>query len=305
MISPQTTLTLALTLVQLSISFSYVVGFVYYTRDGIISTITLWASFFYIITAFFGALITWPLSTYLRFGRRPTVLAALLLSTLACILEISGTQTAWATLIAGRFIESFAAGMLTVLTLLWQVEVAAAASRGRRVAILYTGAAVGTALGTWMTYAVSFANSNTTSSQIALGLQFIGLAIAGIATFFANESWRWALSKNQTDRARHLFTVFHPHLSISAIESRFETARFHAHQTVATKGLRISGHQSSKGGSSLHAYRRLSLAILLQLATSLSGIQVADLFYLGSSVISLFPTKSQSLWYLPSTRITR
>lgn len=276
MFNPQTRLTLALTLLSFSVAFNLSVA-----SSGFGSTagfiVPTWGSIVYDITAFFGALLTWPISAFLNVGRKTTAFVAIAFSTLACILEIAGVDTAWGSFIAGRFIQGFAAGITTTVALLWQVEVSPPESRGRRVAILFIGTAVGFVLGAWMLYAFSFVDSEG-PDRIPVRLQFIILAVAGVAVFFAHDSWRWSLSKGQTDRARALFTVYHPNFPASVIEARFEVIQLHTRQAASMQGLGSCTGRSTSTKLSLHPYRRLFLGTALQLASSFSGIQVATAY---------------------------
>lgn len=284
MFNPHTTLTLALTLLFFSIAFNLSVA-----SFGVGSTasflVPVWGSIVYSITAFFGALLTWPFNVFLNVGRKTTVFVAISFSTLACILEIASIEAALGAFIAGRFIQGFAAGISTTVALLWQTEVSPPESRGRRVAVLLIGNSAGFAIGAWIVYAFSFVDTEG-SQRIPLGLQFVVLAATAIAVFFTHDSWRWSLSKGQTDRARALFTIFHPHLPASLIETRFEAIHLHTRQAATMKGLKSCSGRSPPSKVSLHPYRRLFLGTALQLASSLSGVQVATL-YLYNAVTGL------------------
>ncbi len=165
-----------------------VVASAYSTRDddGYYLTAYLWGFIFFPVGLFVGALAAWPLSA--RLGRRPVIMAAIAVSVFGGILSLSAGP--YGLLIAGFLVGSLASGVIWVIAIVWQVEVAEAGHRGRRVVTLYIAAFAGSAFAAWMNLAFTFTGSYDTRTRAPIGLQLIFLVPAAILIYFSSESWR-------------------------------------------------------------------------------------------------------------------
>lgn len=279
MLKAQNVLTLALAIVLFSVNFNLQISVdlqyeAYYAPDIESGGVGFFDSL-YGVSAFTGALSIWPISAFTTIGRKYTTFIAIGISVLASIIEISGRS--YDQHLAGHVIDGFGQGMIYVVAFLWQVEMAEERHRGKRVAYLIVGAMTGSAVGSWIvdgteTKIEDFV-SPTLTWQVPIGLQFIPLFFAAVATYFATESWRWLLSKHQPDRARQIYTTLNSRSSLSAVNVEFDAVQAHVRATQFSGGVALCTRSGSKSGThSLQPWRRIFLACLLQIAASLSGL---------------------------------
>ena len=276
----QNQLTLALALVLFSANFNLQISInlqyeAYYAPDVDESVVGLFV-LLYAVSAFAGALAVWIISAFTTIGRRYTTFIAIGISLLAAIIEISGPS--YDQHLAGHIIDGFGAGMMYVVAFLWQVEVAEERHRGKRVAYLIVGAMTGSAVGSWVVEGTEKKIEDFYMSwQVPVGLQFIFLSIAAVATYCTTESWRWLLSKEQPDRARHIFTTLKTQIPSSGINSEFDAVQAHVRAIQSSPGLVACTKSRSKSGiPSLQPWRRIFLCCLLQIAASLSGMSTIN-----------------------------
>ena len=287
MLKAQNTLMLALGIVLFSVNFNLQISSnlqyeAYYTPNN-----ESFVGFFvllYAVSAFAGALAVWPISAFTTIGRRYTTFIAIGISVLASIIEISGPS--YDQHLAGHIIDGFGAGMIYVVAFLWQVEMAEERHRGKRVAYLIIGAMTGSAVGSWVVEGtetkIARFTSPTLTWQVPVGLQFIFLFFAAIATYVTTESWRWLLSKEQPDRARHIFTTLESYIPSSEINSEFDAVQGHVRAVQFFPGLASCIKSRPVSGTrSLQPWRRIFIACLLQIAASLSGLTTINIM-LGS-----------------------
>ncbi|KAJ5856432.1 MFS sugar transporter [Penicillium soppii] len=150
--------------------------------------------------AFFGCFLISPIASWL--GRRTGLIISSVIFTIGTILQVINTGTL-GTFYAGRVIAGLGIGAATVLIPMYSAEMSPKEIRGRLGACFQLFFALGVTVAYWVTYAVSYDQSDGTSQwQTALGLQLLGstLLMAGMCT--VKESARWLAAKGRTEKAR-------------------------------------------------------------------------------------------------------
>lgn len=185
------------TLALISLYFS--IGYVGNTKNAILESSTaaaifvtamesLYLTIAYIVSMVAGAIVVWPVSNAFGIGRRISCLIAIGVLLLAAILAIS--VSSYPQMVASQVFYGLSIGMLYVVGILWRVETAPAARRGRDVVLLWVAASAGGALAEWIQFGFSFTYTHV-RWRVPLALQMLPILATVAMIWRADESWRY------------------------------------------------------------------------------------------------------------------
>ncbi|KAJ6785215.1 hypothetical protein PWT90_02949 [Aphanocladium album] len=185
-----------------------------------------------LLTAWFGSLINGPIAD--RFGRKGSMLAAVVVFTLGSALQAAAKTTA--VLFSGRAIAGLAVGMLTMIVPMYMSEVSTAGIRGTLVVLQQLSITLGILVSYWLEYGTQYiggvrcapdipytggtpdkpkfdprfdvgppghrcSGQSQAAWRVPFALQIVPALILGVGMLFYPESPRYHLMRHQEDAA--------------------------------------------------------------------------------------------------------
>ncbi|KAL6242231.1 high affinity glucose transporter [Rhinocladiella similis] len=207
-----------------------------------------------------------------RFGRRITII-------LSCVIYLVGQAILVAAqnrdmFIAGRVINGFGAGPLFQTMAFYTAEITPAQVRGRVVATLNAGIALGILVAYWVQYGFLDVSGNA-AWRSCFSLQLVPGVVVAVIMFWRAESPRWLVQHDRQEEALQVLADLHAHgdTTNNMVRSEFEEIRVvvNLEKTSATPP-----YFSLVFGRELR--RRSGLAMGLQCMQQLSGANIV-LYY--------------------------
>ena len=149
--------------------------------------------------AFLAALGVFPLSE--RFGRRKTIMAAMLLFCTGVILQVVPSHSLVCFYI-GRVVAGFGLGAATAVCPSYNAEMAPKEIRGMLGSGMQWLFALGVMISYWINYGVTVGLPESSKQwHIPVGLQLVPAAVLGLGLIPGKESVRWLAKKERYDEA--------------------------------------------------------------------------------------------------------
>ncbi|SCV00982.1 LANO_0F09538g1_1 [Lachancea nothofagi CBS 11611] len=150
--------------------------------------------------AFFGALLSYPLSHY--WGRKVALIIAAGLATIGAALMLVGVRGSLAPIYVGRIFTGLTVGASTNLTVVYLSEVSPAPIRGQIIAAFEIGWRVGDLVGFWINYGINqHIPPGNKQWIIPIGVQLIPAGLFFAGSFIMVESPRWLFQMNRDEEA--------------------------------------------------------------------------------------------------------
>lgn len=150
--------------------------------------------------AFFGALISYPMSHYC--GRRVSLIIAAGVAAIGAALMMAAVTGHLAPLYIGRVLTGLTVGASTNLTVVYLSEVSPAPIRGQIIAFYEVGWRIGDLIGFWINFGVSeHISPGNKQWIIPLGVQLIPAGMFFVGSFIMKESPRWLFQMDRDHEA--------------------------------------------------------------------------------------------------------
>ncbi|SCV04285.1 LAME_0H17238g1_1 [Lachancea meyersii CBS 8951] len=150
--------------------------------------------------AFFGALLSYPLSHY--YGRKVALIVAAGLATVGAAVMLAGVTGSLAPIYVGRVFTGLTVGASTNLTVVYLSEVSPAPIRGQIIAAFEIGWRVGDLVGFWINYGINqHVPPGNKQWIIPVGVQLIPAGLFFAGSFVMLESPRWLFQVNRDEEA--------------------------------------------------------------------------------------------------------
>ncbi|KAL8349035.1 hypothetical protein RB598_002022 [Gaeumannomyces tritici] len=218
-----------------------------------------------------------------RFADTLGLIRSMLMAAISACVGISiqiGTISSWPQFAAGKLVEGFAIGALSVITPMYHAETAPASIRAMVTVSFQIMVVSGILLAQLVIYGTSNI-PNSLSWRLPLALEILIAVPLGIGSFFLPESPRLLLSQDREQEARVVIAklndvdVFHP-----TVQDQVQA--FHQ------KSIEAKSQEQLKRCELFTApamARRLLIGIMLQAGQQLTGINF--FFYFGNDVLSV------------------
>lgn len=159
------------------------------------------------VGAFFGALLTYPLSELL--GRKISLLVSGFLLTFGGALSlVSKNSTGLGAIYASRVLTGLGVGSCSNTAPIYIGEIAPHAIRGQLIGMWEINWQIGTLVGFWINLGISeHIPLSAKQWRIPFLVQIIPSALFWIGSFFVPESPRWLLTKHKAEKARKNFSI--------------------------------------------------------------------------------------------------
>ncbi|KAF2014250.1 general substrate transporter [Aaosphaeria arxii CBS 175.79] len=217
-------------------------------------------------------------------GRRNTIFAGALISTLGCAIQAGAVSIAM--LVIGRFIAGVAVGMLTSTVPLYASELSEAKYRGMLAGLLQWMLSWGFFAAQWIGYGCSFSKTDF-SWRFPLAFQTVPSLTLAAGIYFLQESPRWLVEKDLVEEARVALQKLRSGLDQSLIDAEFRD--IHA-TIVADRDIAQVSWKSIVIKPSWR--RRLLLGCGVQAFGQLSGINVIN--YYGPIIYGILGIENQT-----------
>ncbi|OMJ09296.1 High-affinity glucose transporter [Smittium culicis] len=220
---------------------------------------------FLTLGCFLGSLVAGQITDI--FSRKRSILFASLVFVLGSIIQ--GASRNYGMLVAGRFINGLAVGILSQAVPTYQSEVSAPQVRGRLISLQQWAITWGIAIAFWIGVGLNNVKSDQ-SWRVTLYLQAVPSAILFLGMFFMPFSPRWLASKDRYDEAL---------VVLARLRSGGDTNNPEVIEELESikEGIRIDRESAKRGYSDLLKYpikRRTGLGVLTQVLQQLTGINV-------------------------------
>ncbi|RKU44667.1 hypothetical protein DL546_003583 [Coniochaeta pulveracea] len=177
-------------------------------------------------------------------------------------------------LIAGRIIGGFAVGMMNITIPIYNSEIAPPSKRGMIAGLHAQFVGFGFATANWVGFGCSYA-SGQFQWRFPLAFQCLPAIIVLIGIYFLPYSPRWLLEKERDDEAIAVIKRLHGNIGE-------DDSVFRAEYTQMREQIRFEKSVTNIGWGEVFRTpsnrKRLLLAVLVQVFTQLSGINVVNYF---------------------------
>ncbi|RDW63718.1 hypothetical protein BP6252_11263 [Coleophoma cylindrospora] len=205
------------------------------------------------------------------FGRKRTIQYASLFALLAGIIQASAINIPM--LLVGRILGGFCAGIMNMTVPIYHCEVAPPAKRGMIAGLHGQFVGVGFAIANWVGFGCSYA-SGAFQWRFPLAFQCLPALIVLFGASWLPFSPRWLIERRRDDEAMAVLKRLHGKAgdADSSVQDEFKNIRDQIHLENSIKlGFKEMFMKPS--------YRkRLLLAVLIQVFTQLSGINVINYY---------------------------
>lgn len=220
--------------------------------------------------SFFGVIFSGWSADYL--GRKRTIQIASVIALIGGIIQAAAVNVGM--LIAGRIVGGFAVGMMNMTIPIYNSEIAPPAKRGMISGLHAQFVGIGFALANWIGFGCSYASGDF-QWRFPLAIQCLPALIVMAGTFWLPFSPRWLLEKERDDEAYAVLKRLHGDMGHdeSFFRAEFEQMRdqIRFENSVTVRSLKELVMKPSNR-------KRLILAILVQVFTQLSGINVINYY---------------------------
>ncbi|KAL6718461.1 hypothetical protein ACLMJK_004552 [Lecanora helva] len=247
-----------------------------------------------------GALATGPIGGLI--GRKKSIILGTTIMMIGAFLQFLAPN--FAVMTAGRIIAGIGNGMNTATAPVWASETSKTHQRGKTGMFLMVINIVGLAISCWVTYALSFVQSEL-SWRFPLGFQLVFVLIISLTVFWLPESPRWLIMKNKSDEALDVMVALEGTDSREdrTVKRDFDEIKTSIilEQTPQTKrntrplfrlvlGVFVQGMQQATGINVICYYLPYVLTESVGLDGSMARLLAAvnAMTYLGSTFIGLF-----------------
>ncbi|KFY93020.1 hypothetical protein V500_03954 [Pseudogymnoascus sp. VKM F-4518 (FW-2643)] len=220
--------------------------------------------------SFFGVIFAGWAADY--WGRKRTIQFASVFALIAGIIQAAATEVGM--LIAGRIIGGFAVGIMNVTIPIYNSEIAPPSKRGMITGLHAQFVGIGFALANWIGFGSSYSTSDF-QWRFPLAFQCVPALIVLVGTFWLPYSPRWLLENDRDEEAYKVLKRLHGNIGNdeSFLQAEFAQMR---DQIRFEKSITISS--TKELFTKPNNRKRIILAILVQVFTQLSGINVINYY---------------------------
>ncbi|CZR63798.1 related to transporter (major facilitator superfamily) [Phialocephala subalpina] len=219
--------------------------------------------------ALFGVLFAGWAADY--WGRKRTIQFAALFALIAGVIQAVSVNVGM--LIAGRIIGGFAVGIMNMTIPIYNSEIAPPAKRGMIAGLHAQFVGIGFAVANWIGFGCSY-STNSFQWRFPLAVQCLPALIVLIGTFWLPYSPRWLLEKERDEEAYAVLKRLHGNIGADESFFRAEFAQMRDQirfeNSIKSTFTDLFTKPSNR--------RRLILAVLVQVFTQLSGINVINYY---------------------------
>ncbi|KAG4436373.1 hypothetical protein IFR05_008129 [Cadophora sp. M221] len=220
--------------------------------------------------AFFGVIFAgWAADSW---GRKRTIQFASIIAIVAGVIQAAAVNVGM--LITGRFIGGIAVGIMNMTIPIYNSEIAPPAKRGMIAGLHAQFVGIGFAVSNWIGFGCSYA-TNDFQWRFPLAFQCVPAVILLAGSFWLPFSPRWLMEKERDDEAYTVLKRLHG--NIGADESFFQ-AEFNQMRDQIRFENSVSVRSVSELFTKPSNRKRLILAVLVQVFTQLSGINVINYY---------------------------
>ncbi|KAF2175993.1 general substrate transporter [Zopfia rhizophila CBS 207.26] len=220
--------------------------------------------------AVFGVFFAGWSADYL--GRKRTIFIAAIIALIAGIIQAAAVNVGM--LIAGRIIGGLAVGMMNMTIPIYNSEMAPPGKRGMISGLHAQFVGFGFATANWVGFGCSYASSDF-QWRFLLAFQCVPALIILGGIFFLPYSPRWLLEKDRDEEAYAVLKRLHGNVGNDDSFLRAEFAQMRDQLRFEKSVTKISWHEIFTKPSNR---KRLVLAVLVQVFTQLSGINVINYY---------------------------
>ncbi|KAF9028039.1 general substrate transporter [Hymenopellis radicata] len=219
--------------------------------------------------SFFGVVLSGYLAD--KWGRKRTIQLAALIALIAGVIQAASVHVGM--LIAGRIIGGFAVGMMNMTIPIYNSEIAPPRWRGLVSGLHAQFVGFGFAAANWIGYGCSFA-SGQFQWRFPLAIQCLPALIVLVGIQFLPFSPRWLLEKGREEEALVVYKKLNAADGTHAEADQVANFNEMKHQMEDYNKTMVSSYGTL---FSTPSYRkRILLAVLVQVFTQLSGINVIN-----------------------------
>lgn len=205
-------------------------------------------------------------------GRKKTIAIAAAIAVVAGIIQAASVHIGM--LIAGRIIGGFAVGMMNITIPIYNSEIAPPAKRGMIAGLHAQFVGFGFATANWVGFGCSYAHG-AFQWRFPLAFQILPAIIVLIGIYFLPYSPRWLLEKERDDEAMAVIKRLHGNIGEDDSFFRAEFSQMRDQIRFEKSVTNIGWGEIFRTPSNR---KRLLLAVLVQVFTQLSGINVVNYF---------------------------
>ncbi|KFY29291.1 hypothetical protein V491_00113 [Pseudogymnoascus sp. VKM F-3775] len=220
--------------------------------------------------SFFGLIFAGWAADY--WGRKKTIQFASVFALIAGIIQAAATNVGM--LIAGRIIGGFAVGIMNMTIPIYNSEIAPPSKRGMITGLHAQFVGIGFAVANWVGFGCSYSTSDF-QWRFPLAFQCLPALIVLIGTFWLPYSPRWLLENERDEEAYTVLKRLHGDIGNdeSFLQAEFAQMR---DQIRFEKSITVSS--TKELFAKPNNRKRIVLAILIQVFTQLSGINVINYY---------------------------
>lgn len=225
--------------------------------------------------AFFGALITFPLSD--KIGRRKAILVFAWIFLLGAVL-MTASHGKVGMIIAGRAVAGLGIGAVSMTVPVYIAELSPPSIRGRLIGLWEVCSQGGGMCGFWVNYAVDKTLDSSTSTQwmVPMGLQLIPAALLFVGMIFCPESPRWLIKNDNWEEATKVLTEVRK-LPVDCAYIRRELSEIRL-QVDETNSRQLSKSQVVRRVFSKGTRNRVGTALILAACQNLMGTNIVTYY---------------------------
>ncbi|KAL1859674.1 hypothetical protein VTK73DRAFT_7511 [Phialemonium thermophilum] len=205
-------------------------------------------------------------------GRKKTIAIAASIAVVAGIIQAASVHIAM--LIVGRIVGGFAVGMMNITIPIYNSEIAPPAKRGLIAGLHAQFVGFGFATANWVGFACSYASGDF-QWRFPLAVQCLPAMIVLFGIYFLPYSPRWLLEQERDEEALAVIKRLHGNIG-------HDDSFFRAEFSQMREQIRFEKSVTNIGWGEIFRTpsnrKRLLLAVLVQVFTQLSGINVVNYY---------------------------